>query len=85
MQFVFYSLFIYMVHHVFHYIKENYTTKKEYDVYEIQSRKYQEIMNQIEAKNKMDSGGELILADPVQQSKYLEDSLLDVLKEEGAI
>lgn len=81
-----------MVHHVFHYIKDNYTTKKEYDIYEIQSRKYQEMIDQIEAKNKTqqqqqptNSMNTMILADPIQQSKYLEDSLLDVLKEEGAI
>lgn len=83
LQFIFYSIFIFLVHTVFHYIQDNYTTKKEVDLVKIQQDHYKNILNEIEniKYNQELSPNQMILHNPVN----LENSLLDVLMEEDAI
>lgn len=78
-----------MVHTVFHYVKDNYTTKKEYDLVKIQSDHYKNIMEEIQNIKYQETmlpsatDHQMILHDPY--SKSLETSLLDVLMEEGGL
>lgn len=83
-QFIMYSIFIFMVHYVFHYIKDNYTTKKYVNLDKHSKEKYQEMMNQIESQHSM-IPFQSSTPFSKEQSKYLQDSLLDVLKTEGGI
>lgn len=88
-----------MIHHVFYYVKDNFTTPKTQDVYGIQSKKYQEMMESLDRAYDeafaSTNGNQLVMIDQenplldepnvdhLRQS--LENSLLGVLAEEGAL
>lgn len=93
--FLFYILLMFFIHTIFHYIKNNYTTKKEVNLANIQQKKYQELAefmkhqtpHQIPHDIKLFSNSTNLEIIPHQsgfsqtESRYLEDSLLQVLNE----
>jgi hypothetical protein len=75
-----------MIHHVFYYVKDNFTTHKTQDVYGIQSKKYQDMMESLDrAYDEAIGANQIVMIDQEIPAKYLENSLLDVLVEEGAL
>jgi len=98
LQFILYSIFIFLVHTVFHYIKDNYTTQKEVNLVKIQQEQYKDMMQHLDRIKMQDPGGmnirpfsdqdqeQMILyQDPQMDTRFLEDSLIDVLIQEGGL
>ena len=90
--FLFYALLMFFIHTIFHYIKNNYTTKKELNLANIQQKKYQEIAEYIHQRQTTHPPEEKLFSNNLQldvvsnslshtEAKYLEDSLLQVLNE----
>lgn len=78
--FIFYSIFIYMIHYIYYYMKENYISNTKIDVFEIQKKKYQEVIDVLSSKQPIQ---EITVQQNEKNSyQYLQDSLLDVLNEE---
>lgn len=92
LQFILYSIFIFLVHTVFHYIKDNYTTKKEVNLVKIQQEQYKDMMKHLDKIKYQENPGpdpdQMILygmPQPYQDTRFLEDSLIDVLIQEGGL
>lgn len=94
LQFILYSILIFLVHTVFHYIKDNYTTQKEVNLVKIQQEQYKDMMQHLDRIKMQDTNIRpfsdqedrmTLYQDPQMDTRFLEDSLIDVLIQEGGL